>query len=401
MRVMMLDPSLFTLPYDRALCDGLAAAGCGVWLVGRALRPIERTPANYDLPLVPHFYRLSEGRAVAGSRLLQRPLKSAEHVVDMLRLGTLAERLRPDVIHIQWLPLPVLDRHFLAGLRRAAPLIMTVHNSVPFHGAAASRVQLMAADEGFDAFDALIAHTATTRHHLVARGVDPGRIAIVPHGLLPLGNRSAGASTAANETGPCRLLFFGEIKPYKGLALLLEALGQLPPAQRARVSLKVAGRPRMAMEPLYQLARAGGIAEQVTWDLRFISDDDVPRLFGECDVVALPYHDVDSSGVLSLAIGAGKAVVASAIGGFRDLLTADDTALLARLDAPSFAAALGRLIDDADLRRRLGDNLKRLGTGAIPTWSAIGRDTVAVYARAIAAWRAEAAVRGAPAPRGA
>jgi glycosyltransferase involved in cell wall biosynthesis len=398
MRVLMLDPSLFTLPYDRALCHGLAAAGCGVSLVGRPLRPAERgSPANHDLPLVAHFYRCSESRLVQASRL-GRLAKSVEHLVDMARLPGLCGRLRPDVIHVQWLPLPALDRHFLGGLRRLAPLVMTVHNSVPFHGAAGSRLQLMAADGHYDAFDALIAHTPTTRHHLVGRGADPARITIVPHGVLPMAPATAPAATP--DVARCRVLFFGEIKPYKGLELLLEAIAALPAGPRDRVSLHVAGRPRMDMAPLQALAEARGIAAQVTWDLRFIADHEIGGVFAGADVVALPYHDVDSSGVLSLAIGAGKAVLASAIGGFRDLLADGDTALLARLEPAAFAQALARLIEEPPLRRRLGETLRQLGLGAIPSWPAIGRDTAAVYARAIAAWRAAAnAPAAAPTPR--
>jgi glycosyltransferase involved in cell wall biosynthesis len=387
-RVLMLDPSLFTLPYDRALCAGLATSGCQVHLVGRRLRAFERSPADAALPLMPHFYRLAErasGR-LAGGRL-QRLVKSVEHVLDMVRVPALCDRLRPDVIHVQWLALPMIDRRILPALRRRAPLILTVHNSVPFHGAAASRLQMVGAESLYDQFDQLIAHTPTTRRHLLDQGVDARRIASVAHGLLPLADE-AGAQTRADD-GLCRVLFFGELKPYKGLRLLIEAIAALPPATRAKVRLQVAGRPRMELAPLVQLCHEHGFAEQVTWDLRFIRDAEIARLFGTCDVVALPYHDVDSSGVLTLATVAGKAVIASEIGGFRDLLKAGETALLAPLDAEAFARELARLVETPALRRQLADNLRRHGHAAIPTWSAIGRTTLEVYGRAMVLWRTD------------
>jgi glycosyltransferase involved in cell wall biosynthesis len=92
-------------------------------------------------------------------------------------------------------------------------------------------------------------------------------------------------------------------------------------------------------------------------------------------------------------MGAGKAVIASDIGGFRDLLAPGETALLAPLDPIAFSRDLSRLVDQPALRRRLGDNLRRHGSDAIPTWDAIGCDTEAVYRSAIAAWRAERAGR--------
>jgi glycosyltransferase involved in cell wall biosynthesis len=138
----------------------------------------------------------------------------------------------------------------------------------------------------------------------------------------------------------------------------------------------------------------------VSWDLRFIGNEAIPGLFAACDVVALPYHDVDSSGVLTLATAAGKAVVASAIGGFRDLLAADETALLAPLEPTGFSQALARLIEDPALRRHLGGNLRRHGADEIPSWSAIGRATMDVYDGAITAWHAERAGRTVgPTPR--
>lgn len=383
-RVLMLDPSLFTLPYDRALCEGLRAAGCDVTLVGRPLRPAEHGADDARLPLLPHFYGWAENRpAVAGRG--HKLAKSVEHLLDMARLPALCDRLRPDVIHVQWLALPALDRYWLSTLRRRAPLVMTVHNSVPFHGAA-SRLQRLGADGHHHRFDRLIAHTPTTRQHLLARGIDAARIALVPHGLLPLDHD--GASAPAADDGLCRILFFGEIKPYKGLRLLIEAIAALPAAVRARLRLHVAGRPRMDMAPLVELCRTNGFAEQVSWDLRFVAPDEVAPLFAACDVVALPYHDVDSSGVLSLAIGAGKAVVASSVGGFRDLLADGETALLAPLEPADFAAALARLVDEPALRRRLGAALQRHGTEAIPSWAEIGRASADVYAEARASWHA-------------
>lgn len=398
-RVMMLDPSLFTLPYDRALCGGLAAAGCAVSLVGRPLRPAERGPTEAGLPLLPHFYRWAERRPAIAGRA-HKLAKCAEHLVDMARLPALCDRLQPDVIHVQWLALPPVDRHWLTALRRRAPLVMTVHNSVPFHGAAASRLQLVGAGAVHDRFDRLIVHTPTTRQHLLDTGVESARIALVPHGLLPLPPAASVIAATPPTDGLCRVLFFGEIKPYKGLRLLIDAIAELPPALRARVRLHVAGRPRMEMAPLIQLCHRIGLAEQVTWDLRFIGNDAIAGLFAANDVVALPYHDVDSSGVLTLATVAGKAVVASAIGGFRDLLVDGETALLAPLEPTGFAAALARLVEDAALRRRLGAALQRHGTDKIPSWSAIGRATVAVYDDARAAWQVGRAGRPVgPTPR--
>src|SRR5262249_60306901 len=135
----------------------------------------------------------------------------------------------------------------------------------------------------------------------------PGRTPPAPRGPRE-GARGIGPAPSAGAAAGracCGVLFFGEIKPHRGLALLLGAIAAVPADRRARIALTVAGRPRMAMEPLQAFAREHGI--EATWDLRFIADHEIGGLFAATGGVALPHHDVDSSRVLSLAIGARQA----------------------------------------------------------------------------------------------
>ena len=101
MKVFLIDPSMFTAPYDFALQEGLEGAGATVRLFGRVPRFSGEflSTATY----APYFYRVSE-RAPA---VLKGPLKAAEHVMDMGRFAALCRRERPDVVHFQWTPLPL------------------------------------------------------------------------------------------------------------------------------------------------------------------------------------------------------------------------------------------------------------------------------------------------------
>src|SRR5690348_14729632 len=109
MRIAIVDPSLFTLPYDAHLCEGLAQAGHEVRLYGRHLRPGELAGTS---ALAPFFYSLSEKlpRAGKNSSRLRNVVKPLEHVFDTLRLLRELRRFRPDVVHYQWMPIPAVDR---------------------------------------------------------------------------------------------------------------------------------------------------------------------------------------------------------------------------------------------------------------------------------------------------
>lgn len=110
MKIAMIDPSLFTLPYDHHLCQALHEQGNQVTLVGRLLRSGESLASGY--PLMKHFYKRAEG--MRGKSKLQLIIKVLEHMLNMNSLIRELRRLNPDVIHFQWFPIPLVDRFFEA-----------------------------------------------------------------------------------------------------------------------------------------------------------------------------------------------------------------------------------------------------------------------------------------------
>ena len=117
------------------------------------------------------------------------------------------------------------------------------------------------------------------------------------------------------------MLFFGLLRPDKGLDVLIEAL----PALVARVPgarLEVVGSPRMPIEPLQARARALGVADRITWDLRFVSDAEAAAAFARATVICLPYREIENSGVLAEALRHGVVPVTTAVGGLPEIARA-------------------------------------------------------------------------------
>ncbi len=373
MRVALVDPSEFTPPYDTALAEGLAAAGHRVAVIGQHGGGLA---ASVALEHVGHFYGLLD--TDLGRRLPPAACRAAKgmlHAADLTRLPALLRRLAVDVIHIQWAPLPAIDQLFLNALRRVAPVVLTVHDTLPYNGAAP---WLMAAGMGrlSRSVDAVICHTEQGRHRLLRQGVSAAQLFVVPHGLL--GPKMDACSSAPGER--IRLLQFGKIKPYKGVDVLIEAVGRLTREEQARLDVHVAGKPYLDKEALEALVRAHDLSDCVRFDFDFIDDRMMELLFARADALVFPYRDIEASGVLMQAVAAGKPVLASRIGVFGELLEDGREGLLVPPGDPdALAGALRQLVAAPT---QLATMCKAMGAlcDSLPDWPEIGRQTTQAYA---------------------
>jgi glycosyltransferase involved in cell wall biosynthesis len=362
-RVQLVDPSAFTPPYDRALAAALARAGAEVELLtSRFLYgPV---PAADGYRVEERFYRRSAGRGLDAPA--RRVFKLAEHVPDMLRLRG---ALDADVVHYQWLTVPALDSLLLPSQR---PRVMTAHYIAPPN---AGRRTLSAARRTLSRMDAVVAHS----EHGAARlrdevGLDPARVRTIPHGAFdyltrlpeerPLPEELAGAE------GPV-ILFFGLLRPYKGLDVLLEAFADLKGAE-----LWIVGNPRMDVEPLRRLA--AGAPGRVRFLTRFVEEAELPPIFRRADVLVLPYRDAEHSGVLYSGLAFGKPMVLSAVGGFPEVAEEGAARLVAPEDPRALQQALQELLADEAARAELSEAALQAAAGPF-SWDRAARLTLDLY----------------------
>jgi glycosyltransferase involved in cell wall biosynthesis len=167
------------------------------------------------------------------------------------------------------------------------------------------------------------------------------------------------------------ILFFGLLRPYKGIDTLLQAFRRVEGAE-----LWIVGNPRMGLEPLRALAaQAPGRVRFLT---RFVEDDEIPALFRRADVVALPYRDAEHSGVLYTALAFGKPLVLSAVGGFPEVAEEGAARLVPAEDPDGLAAALGELTADEAARAELAAAARAAAAGPY-SWDAVAAQTMALY----------------------
>jgi glycosyltransferase involved in cell wall biosynthesis len=231
--------------------------------------------------------------------------------------------------------------------------------------------------------DAVIAHSRHTARRLQEIGVTEERIRVIPHGAFDYLTRlphEAELPPSLAETDAPVILFFGLLRPYKGLDVLLEAFQNLPGAE-----LWIVGSPRMDLGSLRVSAHsARGIVRMVP---RFIAEEEIPALMRRADVLVLPYLDAEQSGVLYTGLAFGKPMVVSAVGGFPEV--AEDHAAVRLVppgDADALAAALEGLVSDPAARAELEEAARRAAAGPY-SWDSIAAETASLYEELAAARR--------------
>ena len=379
MRVMLVDPSLFTGPYDGALTQGLMAHSVKPLWATRPLRKGDQAEIQAEL-VDPYFYRWVDGMDFLPEKL-RLACKGVAHIWGLSQLLFKVWRTRPDVVHFQWAVLPKIDAWFMGQVRRWAPVVLTVHDTVPFNGEKISAFHNNGFDQPLRAADRLIVHTQTGRTNLVSRGLPADKIDVVRHGPLALkvAPPPASASPFHDGRGRYTLVLFGEIKPYKGVDVLLSALASLPAEARAGLRLIVAGRPRMDIEPLRRQATELQLDDVVEWLPRRLTDEEMAELFAVADTLVFPYRQIDASGVYYLTKSLRRWMIASAVGVFQeDMVDGREGRLVPSEDVDALAAA----IDEARRDRPLPD-----AAGAGGSWAEIGARTRQVYDQAMESWR--------------
>ncbi|MDB5817942.1 MAG: hypothetical protein JWQ11_1582, partial [Rhizobacter sp.] len=312
-----------------------------------ATRPV-RAGDREELPAASvddFFYR---GIDAANMTKLQKAAKGFSHLAGLWRLLMRVRRDRPSAVHFQWTVLPPLDTLAILLLRRYCPVVLTVHDTVPFNGEKISMFQNLGFDLPIKLADRVIVHTAAGKQALVDRGVPAAKMMVVGHGPLTMAHPVAPVARRILKDGDDRWTFvaFGEIKPYKGVDLLVEAVAAMPANVRAKCHVIVAGRPRMDMAAITARIAELGLQDVIELRLRRQSEVEMATLFERADCFVFPYRQIDASGVYFLVKSLGRWLIASEVGVFaEDIRKGVDGVLLPPGDVARLSAEMQRAVE--------------------------------------------------------
>lgn len=223
-------------------------------------------------------------------------------------------------------------------------------------------------------------------------GVPLTRSTVIPFGInntLPSTSLSAAEARRELNLGPDDqvMLFFGNIAPYKGVDVLVEAMVQAAPTRPA-LRLVVAGRPKGSesyWESVRQRIAAAGLSRTVFEHIEYIPDAKVEVFFKAADVLVLPYKHVFQSGVLFLGYSFGLPVIATDVGSLREEIIEGQTGWVC---PPCDPVGLGQTIAkwlDSDLYRERHQRRTVIQAHANReySWSTVGEITRGVYDRVL------------------
>ena len=368
--------------YVHNLACALAQRGHDVTLVTAAGYELEGQPRPAGFRVIGLIGRAAHrGRSWLPARVLGW-VRKVEALVDAFVVTGVVLWRRPDVVHLHSTNQIALA--YLILLRSiGVPVIVTAH-VVTAHER--SRLQDAIHRCIHRLSPLVIAHSEFDRARLVGEcKVVAERVVVIPHGDYGFFARDADSVDRAQARRDLGLaadaqaaLFFGYIREYKGLDLLLAAWPTVA-AARPRARLVVAGDPVRLDANRRRELEAAATRVGAVHRFAYIPFEEVTRYFAAADVLVLPYRHVSQSGVLFLALALGLPVIATRVGALPEVLRDGESALL--VDPGSIgelAEAVIRVLGDPDLRSQLAAGGRRVA--AQHAWPAIAARTEAVFA---------------------
>ncbi len=286
--------------------------------------------------------------------------KALNYVDSYRRIGKLLSTGRYDILHTEWYILSPVDYFFISLYKKKYHVryVATVHDILPFNQhfydmhfhkklyGLADRI-ILQAPGNVDRFRELFPE-------------NQDKVRMIPHGHMldyvePVSREEAREKLGipADKTV---FLFFGQIKKVKGVDYLLKAFLKLLQT-RQDAYLVVAGSVWKAdFTECQSLIDENDFHGDLRTDIRYIPDEDVKYYYSAADVCVLPYTDVYQSGVIQLAYGYKKPVVATNLPAFTQFVKEGETGFVAeKANADSLALAMERAIDKKDQLREIGE----------------------------------------------
>jgi glycosyltransferase involved in cell wall biosynthesis len=376
--------------YVYGLATALVRENVALEVIGSAA---EDCPAMKDIPKL-RFLQLY-GRHLTGNAV-QRIGRVLLVYARLIGYGLSA---KPRLFHILWnYKLAVFDRTLLMLLfkLRGRKVVLTAHNvnagrrdgRDTLLNRLTLRMQYRLADHTF-------VHTEKMKTELREQfGISAGAVTVIPYGT------NNAVPNAEHTTAEARrllelknddkvVLFFGAIKPYKGLEYLVAAFQQQA-ATRDEWRLIIAGERKKGseeyLERIDQAIDAHPTRNQIIRKIEFIPDDDIEIYCKAADVLVLPYTEIFQSGILFLAYTFGLPVIASDVGSFRKDVVEGKTGFICRpRDSADLADALAKYFDSAIFKELSYRRCEiRDWLGATHSWDSVAKITSNVYSSLIA-----------------
>jgi len=352
--------------YAHCLCSALQNAGEPVRLLTHA--------RNYALESLPKSYEVV--KIFQGDGFFS----------DWKRLYAAWKKQPNEIIHFQSLLSTRRDWLMFWFARHFSPrtkLILTSHNVLPHEVLPGEKKAYRLL---YKTVAGLIVHSEASRNALRSL-MGPNfktPVTVIPHGHYGELVKSEGLTRTAalkvlDLSDMCYIVFFGAIRPYKGVDILLRAIAGLSEWPHD-LKVLIAGHLMAGVteEELYRLRDELGIHERVILKLEYLPESLIPAIFAIADMIVLPYRKIDQSGVLMTALAAGRPVLCTPVGGFPEVVNSDIGFLAEDSSVSSLTETLAQAIRQRQSWADMGAEALRKA-GLHYSWNNIAKKTLKFY----------------------
>lgn len=312
-----------------------------------------------------------------------RPVINSINPLNWLKVGRQLAQLQPDLIISRfWLPFmgPALGTILRTAKKRTPAISIGItDNVIPHEQRPGDKALTRYYLGGCDGF--IVMSKSVEEDIRKFTSLQP--VAYTPHPIYdnygPISSRKAALQQLGLPEGEGQryLLFFGFIREYKGLDLLLQAMA-LPQVRSLRLQLIVAGEFYGPEAPYRQMVEDLGIAEAVIFRSSYIPKEEVGLYFAAADLVVQPYKTATQSGISQLAFHFEKPMVVTDVGGLPEIVRHGEEGYV----VPITPQAIGNAISDFYAHGREADMTKAVRTGkARFDWSHMASKIREMYQR--------------------
>lgn len=380
----------FDRPYAFGLSTALAAAGVQLDVIGS--EEVDH-PAMHSTPGI-RFLNLHRKWDLKGNKAA----KGLKVLAFYGRLLSYCVTSKAEIFHILWNnKIPLFDRTLLLLIYRLfrKRLVFTAHNvNAGERDGTDSRLNRLTLKSQYRLVDHVFVHTKKMRQQLIEEyGLRPAAVTVIPFGINnAVPHTDLQAAEARRRLGVAEsektILFFGNIRTYKGLHYLVEAFESLVSDGNGPYRLVIAGsKPNEEGEQYWEgierRIKDSRLESKIVQKIQYIPDDETEIYFKAADVAVLPYTYISQSGVLALSYSFELPVVATRVGSFEEEVVEGKTGFLCDAGSATDLARAIRVYFASELYRHLDEKRDEIRTYAAErySWRTVGEMTCEVYAR--------------------
>ena len=375
--------------YAFGLATALAASGINIDVVGSDLIDSSELHTTPNL----HFLNFLPGK-MSKTGFVKKLSKLLVYYTKLIRYTA---RTKPKALHILWNnKFEFFDRTFLMLYYKICgkKVAMTAHNvNQARRDGKDTLLNQVTLKMQYRLCDHIFVHTQRMKEELCQDfRVNGNAVTVIRY---PMNNALPDTALTSSEakrwlgvgTGEKTILFFGRIRPYKGIEHLLAAFKVLSVRGGGKYRLIIAGEPKKGSEEyLHEIQQSivkDFAPKEIILKIQFIPDDEMELYFKAADVLILPYKEIFQSGVLFLAYSFGLPVIATDVGSFREDIVEGETGFLCKPGDPEEMANAvekyfaSELFKDLKVRRQ---DLKDY-VNANHSWRAVADLTCQAYAQ--------------------